>query len=131
MSVIDTALPALQAQSKKLAVSANNVANARSLGFLEAADGSNNGGFRPSRVEQTSLAGGGVVAREVAKSPASVLVYQPDDSHADAEGLVPRPNVNLAEEFVNQILAQRAYEASARLIAAEDRRLEELSNPIS
>ena len=131
MSVIDTALSALQAQSKKLSVSANNVANARSLGYQEAADGSNNGGFRPSRVEQTSLASGGVVAREVAKSPASVLVYQPADSNADAQGLVPRPNVDLAEEFVNQILAQRAYEASARLIAAEDRRLEELSNLIS
>lgn len=131
MSVIDTALSALQAQSKRLAVSANNVANARSLGYQEAADGSDNGGFRPSRVEQTSLAGGGVVAHEVPKSPASVLVYQPDDSNADADGLVPRPNVDLGEEFVNQILAQRAYEASARLIAAEDRRLEELSNLVS
>ena len=34
--------------------------------------------------------------------------------------MVYRPNVNLAEELVNQILAQRAYEANAAAIRTQD-----------
>ena len=83
------------------------------------------------RVEQTSRAQGGVSARAVPVSPASVLVYQPSDPNADAKGLVPRANVDLSQEFVSQILAQRAYEASARLIQQEDKRQEILLNLLS
>ena len=131
MSPIYTALSGLQAQGKRLEVSASNVANAQSLGFRRDAAGNGNGGFQPMRVEQTSRAQGGVSARAVPVSPASVLVYQPSDPNADAKGLVPRANVDLSQEFVSQILAQRAYEASARLIQQEDKRQEILLNLLS
>jgi len=124
--VFNVSLSALTAAGKRIAVSANNVANLRSLGAYTDANGVSNGGFAPKQVQQTSRADGGVVAREVPVDPASVLAFEPNHPDANAEGLVPYPNVDLGEQFVNQILAERAYQASAKVIEAEDRRLETL-----
>ncbi len=121
-----TALSGLQTASKIVEVSANNVANAGSLGFVRNADGTDNGGFRPERVQSVSLPGGGVTGRAVPIDPASVRIYQPDNADADEAGFVPVPNVDLAEEFVTQILARNAYAASAQLIREENDRYKEL-----
>ncbi len=128
---IYTSLSGLVAASTRLSVSADNVANMRSLGFQTAADGSDNGGFRPKQVQQTSVAGGGVIARPLFVDPASVQAYEPGSPDANAEGLVPRPNVDLGEEFVNQILAEQAYKASAKMIQAEEKHSDVLLNLIS
>ena len=128
---IYTALSGLVAASTRLSVSADNVANMRSLGFQRNADGSDNGGFQPKQVQQTSLSTGGVVARPIPVDPASVTAYEPSSPDADGDGLVPRPNVDLGQEFVNQILAEQAYKASAQMIRAEDKRSEVLLNMVS
>jgi flagellar basal-body rod protein FlgC len=49
-----------------------------------------------------------------------VEVYAPGNPDADAAGLAAIPNVNLAEEMVTQIQAQRAYEASAVALRTQD-----------
>lgn len=48
------------------------------------------------------------------------MVFDPADPAADAEGRVARPNVDLAREMLNLGVAQRAYEASLRVIETED-----------
>lgn len=40
------------------------------------------------------------------------LEFDPGHPHANAEGIVSYPNVNLVKEFVNALAAGRAYEAN-------------------
>ena len=40
-------------------------------------------------------------------------VYQPGHPHADTEGYVSYPNVNIVEEMVDLVSATRSYEANA------------------
>lgn len=44
------------------------------------------------------------------------LVYNPGHPHADAGGMVRMPNVNLAREMVDMIMASRAYEANLSVV---------------
>ncbi len=44
------------------------------------------------------------------------LVYDPGHPDSNADGYVAMPNVNLVEEMVNMITAQRAYDANASTI---------------
>ncbi len=39
-------------------------------------------------------------------------IYEPGHPHADAQGYVTYPNINVINEFVNAIEATRAYEAN-------------------
>lgn len=45
-------------------------------------------------------------------------VYDPTHPDADQEGYVSYPNVNIVEEMINMISANRAYEANAQVIEA-------------
>jgi flagellar basal-body rod protein FlgC len=122
-SVFSIAASGLAAQSKRLAISADNVANIRSVGLK--ADGSNagSGAYVPKQAAQSSIAGGGVRVEAVAVDPPSYQSYEPDDPNADANGEVPRPNVSLEREVVNQIEAVRLYQANVATIRAQDRML--------
>lgn len=46
------------------------------------------------------------------------LVYNPSHPHANADGYVEMPNVNMTEEMANMISAQRAYEANVTAMGA-------------
>ena len=85
---LTSSLGALLAQGARLQVSAENLANLHSLGAAKTPDGGDNGGFRPQRVELSSAPDGGVRARRVPITPASVRVFDPGDSRADAEGFI-------------------------------------------
>ena len=108
----------LQAQSKRLSVSAENIANMSTAGT----PGSDRV-YRPKEVIQTTTAGGGVRAETRDVEPPSVSVYAPSNPAADEEGVVEMPNVSLEAEFSNQILAKRAYQANASVIRAQDEML--------
>lgn len=127
MSLISgSTLSSLQAQSRTIAVSAANIANARSLGVQP--DGSDPTGraYVPQRVVQTSGAGGAVLTRTVDVTPASVQIYAPSDPNADSDGLVPQANVSLEEEFVVQIQAKIAYKANLAAFKTQSELLGEL-----
>ncbi len=118
-------LSGLMAQSKRLAVSADNVANMRSRGLREdgpaqASGEGQPGAYVPKRVDDVTTQGGGVRAEVRPVTPPSVEVYAPSRPDADANGVAAIPNVNLAEELVTQIQAQRAYEANAKAIQTQD-----------
>lgn len=105
-------------------VTANNIANMRTTRTPEG------GPYRRQMVEMTAepfaLPGsrgsargasaapgaGGVSARVVEAPGDGKLEYDPSHPDADENGYVRYPDINLAEEIVNLIVAQRAYDAS-------------------
>jgi flagellar basal-body rod protein FlgC len=120
IAAFSTSLSGLMAQTKRLAVSADNVANMTSRGVRPDGPAVQPGAFVPKQVQDVTTGGGGVRAEVRPKTPPSVEVYAPGNPDADAAGLAAIPNVNLAEEMVTQIQAQRAYEASAVALRTQD-----------
>lgn len=130
-TILSTALSGVTAQTKKLEVSANNVANLRSLGVEPGGSQPKSGEFAPGHTALTSTSGGGVRAERVQVSPASLLAFEPGAPDADEDGLVPRPNVSLERELVTQIEALRAFEANLKVIEVENERLGDLLDVVS
>lgn len=61
----------------------------------------------------------GVKVTEIAEDPENLkMVFDPDHVDANAEGYVMMPNVNLLDEMVKLIEAQRSYEANATALKA-------------
>ncbi|MEB3197119.1 MAG: flagellar basal body rod protein FlgC [Candidatus Sericytochromatia bacterium] len=61
----------------------------------------------------------GVEATGVAKDPSPFpRVYNPGHPHADAQGFVSMPNVNVVTEMVDMITASRTYEANISVSSA-------------
>lgn len=105
ISAIHTALAGLTAFSKQIEVVAHNVANV------------NTEGFKKSKTEFVEIPSGGVLP-----------VVEKDDSSGPAvlrdtggnQTLVELSNVDLGEEAVQQILAQRSFEANLQTLRAGD-----------
>ena len=134
-SVFDIAVSGLRAQSRRLAVSADNVANVSSLGVHPDPALASPDGFVPQSTVFTSQAlsgaGAGVTATTAPISPASFLTLQPDHPDADPDGLVPLPNVSLERELVEQIQALRLFQANIKTIQVQDRMLGALLDIVS
>ena len=120
ISGFSASLSGLMANSKRVAVSADNIANMRSRGVREDGPAQQPGAYVPKQVQDVTTAGGGVRAEVRPVTPPSVEVYAPGSPDADANGIAAIPNVNLAEELVTQIQAQRAYEANAKALKTQD-----------
>lgn len=105
----------------RLQVSASNVANYLSGGPLP---GSTNAGnfppaYVPLRVDQTDMVGGGTSATVRAVSPSYEQIYDPTAPYADGRGMVASPNIDLANELVQQLLARITFAANAQVIRAD------------
>lgn len=120
ISGFSASLSGLMANSKRVAVSADNIANMRSRGLREDGPAQQPGAYVPKQVQDVTTAGGGVRAEVRPVTPPAVEVYAPGSPDADASGIAAIPNVNLAEELVTQIQAQRAYEANAKALRTQD-----------
>ena len=134
-SVFDIAVSGLRAQSRRLAVSADTVANLSSLGVHPDPQLAKPEGFAPQRTVFNSQAlaqgGGGVAASTAPITPAAFLTYQPDHPDADPDGMVPLPNVSLEQEMVEQIQALRLFQANVKTIQVQDRMLGALLDIVS
>ncbi len=138
-SVFDIAASGLRAQSRRLEVSANNVANVSSLGVHPDPQLARPEGFAPQRTVFSAQvlggvqggAGGGVTASTAPITPAAFLSYQPDHPDADPDGMVPLPNVSLEREMVEQIQALRLFQANLKTIQTQDRMLGALLDIVS
>lgn len=128
--VFSTALSALTAQSKRLEVSADNIANLRSTG-VRPGTAPQAGEYVPRQVALSSLSGGGVEAKVVPVNPAGYLAAEPGAPDAGADGLAARPNVSLERELVTQIEALRTFQANLKVIETENRKLGDLLDLLS
>lgn len=144
VSAVRASVSALGAASKGLAVSASNIANSHTTAPVDkveispaaraAANRAVRGDdevFRPSQTVNTSVGEGGVRATVREKIPSHVEVHDPDDPNANEDGVVARPNVDLAEEFVGMIQDSAQFRASAAVIRTEDEMTGELIDSVA
>lgn len=114
-----TAASAMQAQSHRLRVTAENLANAQSTGTTPGADP-----YRRKVVSFETLVDRDSGARmveigSVSEDPSAFrMVHDPSHPAADASGMVKMPNVDPMIEVANSREAQRSYEASLNMMLA-------------
>jgi flagellar basal-body rod protein FlgC len=126
MSSISTiALSGMSAASRRLDVSASNVANAASTGALPDADGTQPAGapraYAPLELVQTASADGGTQTTVMTSVPSTVAVSDPQAPFANQDGLIAAPNIDITQEMVGQMMASYSFAANAAALTAEDR----------
>jgi flagellar basal-body rod protein FlgC len=112
-SVLNIAAAGMRAQSARLQVTAENLANAESTGLAPGDEPFRRKtvSFAPERDRASGLEL--VAVRRVGEDRRPFeLRYQPGHPAADAEGYVKYPNVNPLLELVDMREAQRSYEAN-------------------
>lgn len=113
---LDTSISALSAFSKKMRVTANNVANV------------NTDGFKKSRTTlEEAPFGDGVRARvDVVDTPGYVKLVEKDDALQEVE----TSNVDLAEELPETMLTKAGYKANLKIIQTLDEMIGSLLDTI-
>lgn len=113
-SSIDIAISGLRAESLRMKVIAGNIANANTT-RTEAGE--------PYRRREVSLSTrakqlGGVQIDGVVSDLTRPFkkVFLPGHQHADAQGMVLMPNVDLPVEMMNLVIASRAYQANTAVL---------------
>ena len=118
----------LTAQRMRMDVTAENLANAQSVGYRrkdvvvrESPSGDGFGSVLAGAMGSGSgsAAGSGVQVEQVTQdnSPGK-RIYDPGNPAADAQGYVRMPNVNPVTEMVDLIDASRAYESNVTAMQA-------------
>lgn len=126
---LNTSTSALTAQRLRMDVISQNMANIdttrtengtpykrKTVIFEEVKDRSMFASYFDSAMN--SQAGYGVRVNSIVEDQTpGAKEYDPSHPDADEDGYVTKPNVNLVEEMVNMISANRTYEANATAIA--------------
>lgn len=128
-NVFSIAGSAMTAQSQRLNAVASNLANA------DSATSSTGQPYRAKQVVFSAMPLGGSGSGSAGVKVAGVIedpspmkrVYDPKHPLADAQGFVTMPNVNVVEEMVNMIQAQRAYEINSKAVTVSDQMLQKLA----
>jgi flagellar basal-body rod protein FlgC len=68
--------------------------------------------------------GGGVKVKSVVEDKTEKVVYEPNHPDANEEGYVRYPDINLAAEMTNMMMAQRSYEANVSTFDATKKIME-------
>jgi flagellar basal-body rod protein FlgC len=119
-AVLSIAVSGMTAASRRLEVSASNVANALSSGPLPdagpAIQASYPAAYIAQRVDQVETPGGGTIANVGPENPGTVPVYDPGAPYADAKGMVAAPNVDLTNEAVQQLLTRVSFASNVMVV---------------
>jgi flagellar basal-body rod protein FlgC len=120
----------MAAASRRLEVSESNVANALSDGPLPSADAAVQAkypaAYTPMRVDQVETAGGGTDAVVTNVAPSTVPTFDPSAPYADANGMVASPNVSLANEVVQQLVARYTFVTNAAVVRSYEQMMKSL-----
>lgn len=126
ISAVDISASALTAQRRRMNVIAGNIANAgsmttpeggpyrrREVTFATVMKRATEEGLSPAE----RVAGVKVAAVTISDKPFKT-VYDPQHPLADKKGFVQTPDINVTEEMVNMVSAQREYEANLAAMRA-------------
>ena len=116
MNIFSVAGSAMTAQSQRMNVTVSNLANAESVA---GPDG------EPYHAKQVIFEvapsgqqdiGGVTVSGVIEDTSPAKMVYDPKNPHANTDGYVAMPNVNVVEEMTNMISASRSYQANVEVL---------------
>lgn len=113
-----TAISGLNDSVLRISNAVSNIVNASSTGRLPENTGDQPTSFLPQDVITTSNDVGGVTSSLKPRDPAYVTAPDPKSPSANAEGLVAAPNVDIAAELMNTLVASATYRANAAVIKA-------------
>ncbi|MFY9696110.1 MAG: flagellar basal body rod C-terminal domain-containing protein [Xanthobacteraceae bacterium] len=112
-SILSIAASGMVAAATRLQISAENVANAKSDGPLPTAGAAVQAqypaAYTAQQVDQVAAPGGGTSAAVVAVQPATIAAYAPAALYADKNGEVAAPNVDPANEAMQQATASYTF----------------------
>ena len=128
------AVSGMYAAERRIDAAASNIVNVldtvphtkepvKPVGGISASPAKDDGLYRPLDVWQSTQEGGGTKAQLVERQPSRTTEAAPGDPKANDQGLVDRPNIDLANEFVSVIEAQHAYEAALKATQTRDQML--------
>lgn len=107
----------LEAQSTRLRIVSENIANARSTGASAGADPYTRKTVLFEAHLDRSLGTSGVAIKGTSKDPSPFrLEYDPGHPAADVSGNVKMPNVDMLVEMADMREATRAYEANLQMM---------------
>lgn len=109
---------ALEAEKMRVDITSQNIANAHTTQGLDGKPYQRRVvAFESVLNEQMGPNMQGVRISEIKRdqSPGEVI-YNPEHPHADDEGNVQMPNVNIAYEMVDMVTASRSYEANLAVV---------------
>jgi flagellar basal-body rod protein FlgC len=113
-SPVDVAVSGLRAESLRMNVVANNIANANTTKTTAG------GPYRRQTVtlsaDRAAISGVTIQAVQADTSTELKKVLDPGDPDADKDGFVLLPNVDLPQEMMNLVMASRAYQANAAVL---------------
>jgi flagellar basal-body rod protein FlgC len=111
----------LNVAALRLQAAASNIANSLSDGPLPGVANAENfpAAYAPLRVNQVDVVGGSTSATLTTVSPPNVPAFDPSASFADDNGMVASPNIDLADEFVQLLIARYTFAANAQVIRAD------------
>lgn len=112
----------MSAQTRKMDVISNNIANVRTTRTEEGGPYKRQDLVFAPKIDSETGETAGVIIDSVKRDPSSgKKVYDPGHPDADKEGYVSYPNISMVRETVDMMQAVRAYEANiAAFEAAKD-----------
>lgn len=119
--VFSISASALEAQRTRMNVIASNMANVHTTKTQEGGPYKRqNVVFQTLPMEKDQATPfQGVMVSEITKDKGDpMLVYEPGNPDANANGYVALPNINVVEEMVDMMAASRAYEANVSVFNA-------------
>jgi flagellar basal-body rod protein FlgC len=131
VDTLSIALSGLTAHKQRLATAAGNIANVSTAGTVpdnanSTASASTSTVYQPLQTNFIAMeAGGGVATTVTPRANGYSLVYDPENSYANSEGLYAVPNVDFAQEFVDITLSKHGFKANLAVIKVYDHMMEE------
>ena len=124
IDVMHTAIAGLRVSVQRLAVAADNVANASSSGRLEPYDG-----YAPQRLDQGTHDGGAPhgIVRPI--DNLAFPAYSPTDPLANTDGIVGMPKVSLPAQFVDLAVARWSYAANVAVLETTNEMMRIFTDP--
>ena len=110
----------MRAAAARLQAAASNVANMQTNGRVPTGGAPQPGDvYQPVDVVQVDQKGGGVATSYVSRQGAYSMVSDPNSPFADTNGMVAAPEIDLATEMVNVIIAKYQFAASTKIVEAD------------
>jgi flagellar basal-body rod protein FlgC len=115
---IGSTASALQAEKQRMEVVAQNIANAHTTRDVNGQPYQRKMLTFEAALDASSGHAGVKVTGMIPDTTPGEEIYNPEHPHADKEGMVHMPNVNVGTEMVDLLSASRAYEANLSVARA-------------